>query len=145
VSPVFIVIALAVTFRITGVVAIEGLASWAQSVRLATGLTFVVMGAAHFTPLGRHVQRLVPPMFARPGLVVMLLGVWQIAGGIGLVTDVGRRVAAAGLLVRLLLKLPANVRAARESLRLPGRFATSPFWRVPAQALWIALVWWSGS
>ena len=144
-SPVFIVIALALAFRIIGAVAVDDLDSWVQAARWATGITFIVMGTAHFTPVGRDVQRLVPPAIPRPGLVVLLLGIWQIAGGIGLITDVTRRVAAAALVVLLLVKLPANVRVARESLRLPGKLATAPAWRIPAQFLWIGLVSWSGS
>ncbi len=48
------------------------------------------------------------------------------------------------LVVLLLIKLPANVRIARESLSLKGRWATSPAWRIPAQLLWLALVLWTG-
>ncbi len=144
-SPVFIVIALFLALRIMGVVGVAGLDSWVQAARWATGTTFIIMGAAHFTPLRRDVERLVPPVIPRPALVVITLGIWQIAGGIGLISDGARRVAAAALLLLLLLKLPANVRVARKSLRLQGRFATAPAWRIPAQVLWIALVSWSGS
>lgn len=144
-SPCWIVVALVLLFRFLGAVEVAALDSWVQAVRWATGLTFIVMGFAHLTPVGRDVERLVPPVYRRPYLVVLLLGVWQIAGGIGLVTEGARKFAAAGLLILLVLKLPANVRAARRSLRLPGRYATSPAWRIPAQFLWIALVWWSGS
>ena len=144
-SPTLIVIGLALVLRIAGAVAVDSLDSWVQAARWATGITFIIMGAAHFTPVGRDVQRLVPPLIPRPALVVILLGVWQIACGIGLITDVARQTAAVALLVLLLLKLPANVRIARKSLRLHGKLSTAPVWRIPAQFLWIALVWWSGS
>lgn len=144
-SPVFIVIALALALRFTGAMAVEALDSWVQAARWATGITFIIMGTTHFTPVGRDVQRLVPPMIPRPALVVILLGIWQIAGGIGLITEVARRVAAMALVLLLLLKLPANVRVARKSLRLRGKLATAPAWRIPAQFLWISMVWWSGS
>lgn len=144
-SPVYVVGALILVFRMLGLAGVEVMDSWFEAMRWATGSTFIVMGAAHFTPLGRDLQRLVPPVVPRPALVVLLLGVWQIAGGIGLVTETTRRVAAVALVMLLLLKLPANIRIARESLSLKGRFATGPRWRVPAQLLWIGLVWWSGS
>lgn len=144
-SPVYIVLALVVVLRVTGAVAVDTLDSWVPSVRWATGMTFIIMGVAHLTPMGRDVKRLVPPIVPRPALVVLLLGVWQIAGGIGLITPEARRVAASALLLLLLLKLPANVRAARKSLRLQGRLSTTPALRIPAQFLWIGLVWWSGS
>lgn len=142
-SPVWIVIALILGLRLLGALEVPALDSWLVSVRWATGITFITMGLAHLTPIGRDVQRLVPPAFRRPTLVVLLLGVWQIAGGLGLINSGTRLLAAVGLSILLLLKLPANVRAARRSLRLKGRFATSPRWRIPLQFVWIALVWWS--
>lgn len=143
-SPVWIVIGLVVFLRVLGATVVPPLDAWSVSVRLATGGTFVIMGLAHLTPIGRDVRRLVPPRFRHPARVVLLLGLWQLAGGIGLLLEPTRRIAAAALVLLLLLKLPANVRAARRSLRLRGRFSTSPAWRAPAQILWIALVAWSG-
>lgn len=143
-SPVYIVIALAIGLRLAGAAEVIAIGSTIEAVRWATGVTFIIMGAAHFTPIRHDVTRLVPPWIRRPALVVILLGAWQIAGGIGLITPLLRRVAAGALIVLLLLKLPANLRIARESLSLKGKYATSPAWRVPAQFLWIALVSWSG-
>jgi uncharacterized membrane protein len=143
-SPVWIVIGLVLVLRVIGAAGIPAFDSWIDSVRIGTGITFVIMGLAHMTPIGKDVRRLVPPWLPRPGLIVLLLGVWQIAGGLGLINYGTRRVAAATLFVLLVLKLPANVRAARQSLRLPGKMSTSPVWRVPAQILWLALVLWSG-
>lgn len=144
-SPVFIVAALAVAGRLLGALGVEEISSWLQSARWATGITFVIMGVAHFTPIRHDVARLVPPSVPRPLLVVAILGVWQIAGGIGLLATPARRIAAAVLIVLLILKFPANLRVARESLSLKGRMATSPTWRVPAQLLWLVLVWWVGT
>lgn len=143
-SPVWIVLVLLLLFRVLGATEVPAMDSWLQSVRFATGTAFLVMGLAHLTPIGRDVRRLVPTWFRRPAVIVLLLGVWQIAGGLGLINYETRRIAAAALVVLLVLKLPANVRAARQSLRLRGRLSTSPLWRVPAQFLWISLVLWSG-
>jgi len=143
-SPVYIVLALAISLRLGGLAGVVGVQTTGEAVRWATGLSFMLMGAAHFTPLRHDVARLVPPSIRRPALVVILLGVWQFAGGAALLTPGLRGVAAAALVLLLLLKLPANVRIARESLSLQGRYATHPSWRVPAQFLWIALVCWSG-
>lgn len=143
-SPVWIVIGLVLLLRALGATAVPGLDSWVHSVRIGTGITFLIMGLAHLTPIGRDVRRLVPPWLPQPGVVILFLGVWQIAGGLGLINYGTRRVAAATLFILLILKLPANIRAARHSLRLRGKMSTSPVWRVPAQVLWIALVLWSG-
>ena len=142
-SPVFIVIVLALGLRLLGVLGVIEIGSWLEAARLATAMAFIMMGIAHFTPLRHDVVRLVPPSVPKPVLVVAVLGAWQILGGIGLLTT-ARRIWAVGLVVLLLIKLPANVRIARESLRLKGRWATSPAWRIPAQLLWLALVLWTG-
>ena len=142
-SPVFIVIVLALGLRLLGVSGMIEIGSWLEAARLATAMAFIIMGIAHFTPLRHDVVRLVPPSVPKPVLVVAVLGAWQILGGIGLLTA-ARRIWAVGLVVLLLIKLPANVRIARESLSLKGRWATSPVWRIPAQLLWLALVLWTG-
>lgn len=142
-SPVFIVIVLALGLRLLGVLGVIEIGSWLEAARLATAMAFIMMGIAHFTPLRHDVVRLVPPSVPKPVLVVAVLGAWQILGGIGLLTT-ARRIWAVGLVVLLLIKLPANVRIARESLSLKGRWATSPVWRIPAQLLWLALVLWTG-
>ncbi len=142
-SPVFIVIVLALGLRLLGVLGMIEIGSWLEAARLATAMAFIIMGIAHFTPLRHDVVRLVPPSVPKPVLVVAVLGAWQILGGIGLLTA-ARRIWAVGLVVLLLIKLPANVRIARESLSLKGRWATSPVWRIPAQLLWLVLVLWTG-
>ena len=142
-SPVFIVIVLALGLRLLGVLGMIEIGSWLEAARLATAMAFIMMGLAHFTPLRHDVVRLVPPSVPKPVLVVAVLGAWQILGGIGLLTA-ARRIWAVGLVVLLLIKLPANVRIVRESLSLKGRWATSPVWRIPAQLLWLALVLWTG-
>jgi uncharacterized membrane protein len=145
VSPVYIMAFLALGARLLGVLGVAEVGSWLEAARWATGISFVIMGLAHFTPIRHDVARLVPPSVPRPLLIVAILGVWMLAGGIGILTTPARRVAAAALLLLLILKLPANIRIARKSLRLKGRMATSPTWRVPAQLLWMALVWWVGT
>jgi len=144
-SPVYIVLLLGLTARLLGATGIIDIGSWVGAARLATGITFIMMGTAHFTPIGRDVARLVPPRIPQPRLVVTLLGVWQLLGGIGILLSPARRISALALVVLLVIKLPANVRVARHSLSLRGKLATAPSWRVPAQFLWIALVWWAGS
>ena len=143
-SPVYIVLALVIGLRLAGAAGLIAIDATSEAVRWATGLSFMTMGAAHFTPLRHEIARLVPDRIRQPLLVVSLLGLWQLAGGAGLLASGPRRFAAAALVVLLVLKLPVNVRVARESLSLPGRFATRPSWRVPAQFLWIVLVCWSG-
>ncbi len=144
-SPVLLLLGLGLAARGLGAFHLVVLHSWQEAWRWATGLSFLLMGLAHFTPLGSHVARLVPEWIPRPLAVVRVLGVWQMAGGLGLLLPGARRPAAALLLLLLLLKLPANLRAARLGLSLPGKLATPPGARGPAQLLWMGLVTWSGA
>ncbi len=143
-SPVYVVLVLALAARALGAFGVIDIGSWVGAARLATGLTFIVMGTAHFTAIRHDVVKLVPPSIPHPRLVVTLLGCWQLIGGVGILVSSTRHISAIALVVLLLFKLPANVRVAREAMSLRGPLATAPSWRVPAQFLWIALVWWAG-
>jgi uncharacterized membrane protein len=144
-SPIFIAAGLLLVLRLIGEAGVTGLDHWAEAARWATGLTFIMMGVAHFSPLRRDVIALVPPWIRGAGTVVSVLGLWQLLGGVALLLAGTRRVAAYALLALLAAKFPANVWLSRTALRQRGRLSTSPTWRVPAQLAWICLVWWVGT
>ena len=84
---------------------------------------------------------MVPPWLPRPGLLVFLTGIAELAGAVGLLVPSLRLWAACGLILLLVLMLPANISAARRGVLLRGRRAT-PLWiRVPMQVLFIAWTW----
>ena len=111
-SPVFIVIVLALGLRLLGVLGVIEIGSWLEAARLATAMAFIIMGIAHFTPLRHDVVRLVPPSVPKPVLVVAVLGAWQILGGIGLLTA-ARRIWAVGPDCGAPGRLPASSRGHR--------------------------------
>ena len=116
--------------------------------RIVTAVVFIAMGALHFVPTAaRSMAAIIPPgMRDRPlsaRTLVILTGVAEIAGGVGLLLEPTRVAAAIALGIFLVAVFPANVYAARHPERF-GRIAI-PFWpRLIAQLALIALVLWVG-
>ncbi|HET7234562.1 MAG TPA: hypothetical protein VFJ16_31410 [Longimicrobium sp.] len=73
---------------------------------LAAG--FVFAGVMHFVITARY-MRIMPPWLPWHRELVLLSGVFEIAGGIGLLVPRVRRAAGAGLVLLLIAVLPANV------------------------------------
>ncbi len=79
-----------------------------------------------------------PPALPAPRLLVLLSGVAEVAGGLGLLWPATRRVAVWGLLGLLLAVFPANIYMLQvhEQLHLPAWALGA---RLPLQPL---LMWW---
>src|SRR5476649_789727 len=101
---------------------------------------FVFAGAMHFV-MPRSYERIVPGWLPNAALLVIVSGVAEILGGIGVLIPGLQRYAGIGLIVLLVAVFPANV----EMLRL-ARDAGAPF--LAQTALWLrlplqpVLVWW---
>lgn len=104
------------------------------------GLCFIVAGAFHFVRPAAYVA-MMPPGLPQPGLLVVVSGLAEIAGGIGVLTGRFRRMAAWGLIALLVAVFPANLQVALHGW--PG--ADFPRWllwvRLPFQGLFIWLVY----
>ena len=101
---------------------------------LALGVTaaiFVAAGVLHFVKPHTY-ERIVPPAFPSPSTLVLVSGVAEIAGGVGLLVPRLRRPAGWGLIALLAAVFPANVYMALA----PGRFSDVG---VPAWAWWARL------
>ncbi|TPW73630.1 DoxX family membrane protein [Schumannella sp. 10F1B-5-1] len=117
----------------------------AAVLRVVLAVLFVGMGVLHFVPtVARGMRAMIPPFFRRPGwpsphLLVVLTGVCEILGGIGLLVPGLRWVVGVLLVIFLVAVFPANAYAAAH----PDRFGRTaiPFWpRLVAQIVLIALV-----
>lgn len=108
--------------------------------RVLLGLVFVGAGVNHFaTP--RHYERIVPPsMKGSARSLVVVSGVAEIAGGLGVLLPWTRRLAGLGLIALLAAVFPANLYMARA----PEEFRKIPRWalygRLPLQPL---MMWWA--
>jgi uncharacterized membrane protein len=108
--------------------------------RLLLGVAFVGAGANHFV-MPRAYERIVPPSLR--GLarsLVVLSGVAEILGGLGVLLPWSRRPAGLGLIALLAAVFPANLYMARA----PEDFRKIPRWalyaRLPLQPL---MMWWA--
>lgn len=108
--------------------------------RLLLAALFIAAGVLHFVRPAYY-ERIVPPGFGPPRVMVRLSGAAEILGGVGALVPRLRRPAGWGLIALLVAVLPANVYmlVARE------RFGSIPTWalvaRLPLQAVLIAWVW----
>lgn len=106
---------------------------------VAMGVFYMTAGAAHFAATQLYL-RAVPEYMPSPRALVLVSGVTEIAGGVGVMLPGTRRAAAWGLVLLLVAVFPANVWMALH----PERFAEIPQWalwlRLPLQA---PLIWWA--
>lgn len=115
------------------------------ALRVLLAALFVFMGVAHFRPGPmRTMAAMIPPGLrfqgaANPRNLVMLTGVCEIAGGLGLVFSPTSAIAGVCLIVFLLAVFPANAYAARHRERF-GRAAIPLVPRLIAQIVLMALI-----
>jgi len=109
--------------------------TWPQRLLSAA---FVTTGVLHFLRT-EYFEQIVPDYLPAHRELVLISGVAEIAGGVGVVFPQTRRLAGAWLIALLIAVFPANVNMAINS----GRFdsiAPALLWaRLPLQAL---LIWW---
>src|SRR5262249_42280162 len=100
---------------------------------------FVAAGHGHFVKAEIYGQ-IVPPHLRDPAALVLISGVAEIAGGVGLMMPRFRRAAGWGLIALLISVFPANIYMVQH----PELFDI-PVWilwmRLPFQVVFIAWVW----
>jgi uncharacterized membrane protein len=110
--------------------------------RLLAAVFFIGAGANHFRSPDFY-ERIVPPSFPSPHLLVVISGIAEIMGGLGLLVPSLRRAAGWGLIALLVTVFPANIYMAIH----PEKFADLhlPEWtflaRLPLQVAFVAWVW----
>jgi uncharacterized membrane protein len=108
--------------------------------RVLLGIAFIGAGINHFL-IPKAYERIVPPsMKGRAKDIVVISGVAEVAGGLGVLLPWTRRPAGLGLIALLAAVFPANLYMART----PEHFAKIPRWalygRLPLQPL---MMWWA--
>jgi uncharacterized membrane protein len=103
---------------------------------------FCTTGVDHFVNAG-FFEKIVPPMFPDPKLLVAISGVCEIAGGLGLLIKPLRSAAGWGLIALLVAVFPANIYMALHPDSVPhGGIPAWALWcRLPLQAVLMAWVW----
>jgi uncharacterized membrane protein len=102
----------------------------------------LVTASAHFTALKEDLIKMVPPFFLAPRQIVLITGLLEIAGAIGLLLPQVRAAAAICLALLFVAMVPANISAALRYVPLRGRNATPLWLRIPIQALFIGVALW---
>ena len=107
-------------------------------------LAMVGIGAMHFLRPAPFL-RIMPPWLPYPLFLVYFTGVWEIAGGVGLLWERTRAYAGWALIALYLAVFPANIHQAVHQIQFEGGDPI-PVWamwaRLPFQALFIAWAWW---
>jgi uncharacterized membrane protein len=102
---------------------------------------FLASGINHFVR-PRFYEAIVPPKLKHDARrVVQVSGVAELAGGLGVLMPITRRLSGLGLIALLAAVFPANLYMARE----PERFKRIPRWalyaRLPLQPLMMLWAW----
>ena len=108
---------------------------------IALAIFFIFAGAMHFVVPDLY-AKIVPPIFPAPFAIVIVSGIAEITGGLGLLLPFTRRAAAWGLVLLLICVFPANIYNAVAHVQLPGIMAKpwAQWLRLPFQ---IPLIWWA--
>jgi uncharacterized membrane protein len=107
-------------------------------------LTIFMVGAGinHFLSPDAY-DAMVPRALPSPHLLVVISGIAEVAGGLGLILPATRRLAAWGLVLLFLAVFPANINMAINHLPL-GK-SEMPSWalwaRLPLQLVLVAWAW----
>ena len=108
------------------------------------GAFFIFTGVQHFLK-PKTFESIVPGWVPSAYWAVVISGVAEIAGGLGLWIRPVRQAAGIGLIALLIAVFPANVNMAVNRLPIDGR--DLPVWalwlRLPLQAVMIFWVWWA--
>jgi uncharacterized membrane protein len=104
-------------------------------------LWFLVGGVAHFA-LTETEMRIVPPYIPWPHAAVIISGVFELLGAIGILIPKTRRAAGIGLFLLTIAVTPANVYMLQQA-----ELFNVPRWalivRLPFQVVLLALILWS--
>ncbi|MFZ0504514.1 MAG: DoxX family protein [Chthoniobacterales bacterium] len=117
--------------------------SWHESMIYALAAMFCFTAFAHFGPMRRDLERMVPPWVPNPKVAVFVTGILEILGAIGLIIPSTRTLAGVCLILFLVAVFPANVYATRTGATLRDRPVTPLGVRGPMQLLFILLIFWA--
>ncbi len=136
--PFLILVIATLALRGVGFAGVHALDNWTACLRGGLALMFLLTASAHWGKRRRDLIAMVPPAFPRPDLIVTITGILEILGAVGLLFPATAPAAAACLAVLLIAMFPANVRAARENLKIGDSAATALPLRTALQVVFIA-------
>ncbi len=108
--------------------------------RAVMGAVYVVAGVGHFVAT-RMYMGIMPDYLPAHRELVLLSGVAEIAGGVGVLVPRTQRAAAWGLVALLIAVMPANVWMVQHPERYPGIPVWAMWVRLPLQGVLILWAW----
>ncbi|MCP3739508.1 DoxX family protein [Rossellomorea sp. BNER] len=139
-APFILLIGSFLIFRLTGFFGLSYFDSWETSLRIAVALMFLFTASAHWGKRRPDLIKMVPPALPKPGVIVTITGIIEIAGAIGLLIPITSSFASVGLAFLLVVMFPANIRAARKGITIGGRPSTPLFPRTILQIIFFTAV-----
>jgi len=103
----------------------------------------MAVGVTHFTSTGFFLQ-IMPPWLPWHLAAVYVSGVFEFAGGAGLLVSATRKYAAWGLIALFICVFPANIHMAVNDIAVDGKHLhPALLWgRLPFQFVFIGWAWW---
>lgn len=149
-TTLFVLVGGLLLFRGLGALGVSRFASWPVSAAHALAVMLVMTASAHFVPDSVTVMpshsdmvAMVPPFVPFPNAMIVVSGVLELAGAVGLVMARTRWAAGMALIPLFVVLVPANIYAAVNGIPLNGDPATPLLIRVPEQILYIVVAWWA--
>ena len=136
--PVIVLVSATLAARLVGVAGVEPLDGWQMSLRVGLASMLLLTASAHWGKRRPDLVAMVPTRLPRPGLLVTVTGVLELAGAVGLLITPLAPYAAAGLALLFVAMFPANVSAAKRHLAIDGRPVTALKPRTGMQLLFLA-------
>lgn len=85
---------------------------------------------------------MIPPPLTGQLWIIYLTGIFEIAGAIGLLVPLTKRLAGICLILLLLALFPANVYAVINAVQFRGAPPTDLWLRAAMQTIFVVAVWW---
>lgn len=139
-APFILLIGSFLIFRLIGFFGLSYFDSWETSLRVAVALMFLFTASAHWGKRRPDLIKMVPPALPKPGVIVTITGICEIAGAIVLLIPFTSSFASVGLAFLLIVMFPANIRAARKGITIGGRPSTPLFPRTILQIIFFTVV-----
>ena len=109
---------------------------------IGLSLAFVVAGVHHFVNPDFYI-RIMPAFLPAHRALVYVSGVLEILGGVAVLIPGIRAAGGLGLVLLLIVILPANLHMALNPDRFPDMSPAALYARLPFQALFIAWAYWA--
>ena len=105
-------------------------------------LFFLLGGIAHFAYMDAFVAAM-PAYLGFHEELVIVSGVFEIAGAVGILIPRTRRVAGYGLIALAFAVFPANINMALHPEKFPALSQTALYLRLPLQFVLVWFIWWA--